>query len=62
MEDSMIYFQNNILEHSLSFFGEDKFDIKRYAQNNRDQSDIVTKKTNSEIKVIYIKQTFYFTE
>jgi len=51
MEDSMIFCLKNILEHSLSFFEEDEFAIKRDAQNNRDQSDIVTKKTNSEIKV-----------
>jgi len=31
MEGSMIFCQKNILEHSLSFFGEGKFAIKREA-------------------------------
>jgi hypothetical protein len=55
MEDSMIYFQKNILEHSLGFFGEDKFARKSDAQNNRDQS---LKRTITEIKV-YLQQTEY---
>jgi hypothetical protein len=32
MEGSMIFCQKNILEHSMSFFGEDDFAIKRDAK------------------------------
>ncbi len=50
MEGSMIFCQKNILEHSLSFFGEDKFAIKDMLTIYRGQPDIATHKTNTEIK------------
>jgi hypothetical protein len=46
MEGSVMFCHENILEHSLSFFGEDEFAIKRDA-NNGGQSNIVTHKTNN---------------
>ncbi len=57
MKRSIIFCLKNIPEDSLSFFGEDEFDLKRYA-NNSGQSAIVIQKTNTEIKVIYAKHTF----
>ncbi len=53
MEGSMIFSQKNILDHSLTFFGEDEFAIKEMLTNNKGQSDIVTQKSNTEIKGIY---------
>jgi len=42
MEGSVIFCQKNILEHSLSFFGEDDLLWNEMPTNNKGQSDIVT--------------------
>jgi hypothetical protein len=48
MEGSTIFCQKNILEQSLSFYGE-----KEMPTNNKGQSNIVTHKTNTWNKVVY---------
>jgi hypothetical protein len=56
MEGSMIFCQENILEHSLSFFEG----IKRYAYLQWGKSDIVIHHTNNWNKVYSIKKIFHY--
>jgi len=45
----MIFCQKNILEHSLSFFGEDDLLQNEMLTNNKGQSDFVTQNSNESI-------------
>jgi len=55
MVGSMIFCQMNILEHSLSFHG----DNKEMHTNSRGQSDIVTHTTNILNEIIVSSQMRY---
>ncbi len=60
MEGSTTFCQKKILEYSVSFCGEMNLPWNGIELTIKGQSYYVTHKTNTEMKLIYAKQTFYY--